>query len=132
MSSLLTRQQILDAQDIESQVVEVPEWGGSVMVQGLTGTERDHFESALLKGRGKNTTLNMQNVRAKLVAESVVNGDGERMFTDQDVGALGAKSAAALDRVFSVAQKLSGITTEDVEELAKNLQDAPSDGSGLS
>lgn len=130
--NLLTRKQILEAQDIESEVVEVPEWEGSVKVQGLTGTERDQFESALLKGKGKNTTLNMQNVRAKLVAHSIVDQDGNRVFTDSDVGILGSKSAAALDRVFAVAQKLSGITKEDVEELAKNLEDAPSDGSGLS
>ena len=132
MIDLLTRQQILEAQDIEDEIVEVPEWGGSVKVQGLTGTERDQFESALIKGKGKNTTMNLRNVRAKLVAHSIVDDDGNRLFTDHDVGVLGAKSAAALDRVFAVAQKLSGITKEDVEELAKNLEDAPSDGSGLS
>ncbi len=132
MIDLLTRKQILEAKDIEDEIVPVPEWGGSVKVQGLTGTERDQFESALLKGKGKNTTMNLRNVRAKLVAHSIVVDDGNRVFNDHEVGVLGAKSAAALDRVFAVAQKLSGITKEDVEELAKNLDDAPSDGSGLS
>lgn len=128
---LLTKDQILDADDLQSQVVPVPEWGGSVLIRGMTGIERDAFEESLLKGKGKNTKVNMQNIRAKLVAHSVVNGDGERMFSDADVRALGQKSAAALDRIFDVAQELSGITKADVEELAANLADGQADGFGL-
>jgi len=127
---LLTREQILEAPDITTEVVEVPEWGGEVKVKAMTGSERDAFEAMLIKGKGKDTTVNMQNVRAKLVAHTVVNGDNKRMFTDQDITALGQKSAAALDRVFAVSQRLSRIKDEDVEELAKNLLEGPSDGSG--
>lgn len=130
-SKLLTREQILEVQDIQTEVVDVPEWGGSVKVQGLTGEERDALESSLIRGKGKNASINMQNLRAKLVAASVVNGNGERVFTDQDAIALGKKSASALDRVFAVAQELSGITKEDIEELEKNLQDDRGDGFGL-
>ena len=128
--TLLTREQILEVQDIQSQIVDVPEWGGSVKVQGMTGEERDGFEASTFKGQGKDIRLNWRNIRAKLVAHSVVNGDGKRVFNDQDVKALGKKSAAALDRVFAVAQELSGITQDDVEELAKNLVSDQSDDSG--
>ena len=128
---MLTKDQILDAQDLQTEIVEVPEWEGSVEIKAMTGFERDAFEESLLRGKGKNTTVNMQNIRAKLVAHSIVNGDGERMFGDADVKALGKKSAAALDRVFAVAQELSGITKEDVEELAANLADDQGDGFGL-
>lgn len=130
--NLLTREQILEIQDIQTETVEVPEWGGFVKVQGMTGTDRDAFEAAIVKQKGKGFSINMLNVRAKLVAASLVNGDGQRIFTDKDVTALGKKSAAALDRVFSIAQELSGISTEDVEELAKNLESVPSDASGSS
>ena len=51
------------------------------------------------------------------------------MFTDKDVKALGEKSANALQRVFDVAQKLSGITPDDVEELAQEMDENPSEGS---
>ncbi len=130
--TLLTREQILEVQDIQSQIVDVPEWGGSVKVQGMTGEQRDGFEASTFKGKGKDIQLNWRNIRAKLVAHSVVNGDGKRVFNDQDVKALGKKSAAALDRVFAVAQELSGITQDDVEELAKNLVSDQSDDSGSS
>jgi len=47
------------------------------------------------------------------------------LFTDADVKALGMKSAVALQRVFDVAQRLSGITSDDVDELAKELDENP-------
>jgi hypothetical protein len=42
------------------------------------------------------------------------------MFTAGDLEILGSKSAAALDRIFTVSRKLSGLTEEDIEELEKN------------
>ena len=132
MSGLLTRDAILAAKDNETEKVEVPEWGGSVKVQGMTGRERDSFEAEIIERKGKDFSVNMRNIRAKLVVLSLVNGDGQHVFNDKDVIALGKKSAIALDRVFTVAQELSGISKEDVEELAKNLESVPSDASGSS
>ena len=130
--NLLTREQILEAQDIQTEIVEAPEWGGSVKVQGFTGTERDAFEDEVVETKGKKISVNMRNIRAKLVAKSLVNGNGQRIFSDKDIAALGKKSAAPLDRIFAVAQRLSGISSKDIEELAKNLEAAPSGDSGLS
>ena len=130
--NLLTREQILEAQDIQTEIVEAPEWGGSVKVQGFTGTERDAFEDEVVETKGKKISVNMRNIRAKLVAKSLVNGNGQRIFNDADIAALGKKSAAPLDRIFAVAQRLSGISSKDIEELAKNLEAAPSGDSGLS
>lgn len=117
---LLTRDQILDAKDITYEDVEVPEWGGTVRVQALSGAARDQFEAALVAGKGKNRSVKLDNVRAKMVAASIVDADGKRLFTDADVRKLGEKSAAALQRVYTVAQRLSGLTDDDAEELAGN------------
>jgi hypothetical protein len=62
----------------------------------------------------------MENVRARLAAASIVDENGARMFSDEEIEALGGKSAMALDRVFKAAQRLSGLAPEDVEELAGN------------
>jgi len=125
----LSREQILKVDDLQFEDVEVPEWGGVVRVRGLTGTERDAFEESIIDQRGKKTRVVMANLRAKLVAQSIVDEDGRRLFSERDVGALGEKSAAALQRVFNAAQRLSGISDEDVEELVKNSSDGQSDGS---
>lgn len=115
----LTRDAILAAQDLPSADVEVPEWGGTVRVRALTGTERDAFEASIVDASAKGAKVNTRNMRAKLVAASVVDEQGNRIFSDTDIVALGRKSAAALNRVFEVAQRLSGLSETDVEELGK-------------
>lgn len=117
---LLSRDMILGAVDLPSEDVDVREWGGIVRVRALTGAERDAFEASIVEQKGKKTTFNAANMRAKLVAMSVVDENGQRLFDDDDAQLLGKKSAAALNRVFEVAQRLSGLTQEDVEELEKN------------
>jgi len=129
----LKRDDILKAQDILTEKVPVPEWGGDVCVKGMTGTERDAFESSIVSSNGKKTSVNMVNIRAKLAAQTICDENGERLFTDaDDVKVLGAKSATALQRVFEVAQRLSGIGDDAIQELAEGLQknpleDSPSD-----
>lgn len=127
--ALLTRDAILQAQDLPTVDVEVPEWGGTVRVRALTGAERDAFEQSIVEQRGKSTKMNLANLRAKLVALTVVDEEGKRLFSDADAKLLGQKSALALNRVFEVAQKLSGLSPEDVEELTKNSEDGQSEGS---
>lgn len=134
---ILSREQILEAQDMEKELVDVPEWGGPVYVRALTGAERDAFEDSMVemrvvrKGRKRETVPQMryQNLRARLCALTICDEEGNRLFKDEDVHALGKKSAAALDRVFEVAQRLSGLREEDVEELAGNFENDQSDGS---
>ncbi len=126
----LTREMILQANDIRREDVDIPEWGGKVCVRGMTGSERDAFEEMILAGRGKDAKVNLRNIRAKLVAQTVIDPEtGQYLFTDDDIKALGKKSAKALARVYDVAQRLSGITDKDAEELAGNSDDDPSGGS---
>lgn len=117
---LLTRDQILQADDRKYELVPVPEWGGTVKVRSLNGSERDGLEAGMLEGRGKNRQVNLQNLRAKLVSLSVVDLEGNLVFSQADIVALGTKNAAALDRVFEVAQRLSGLREEDVDDLVGN------------
>lgn len=127
---MLTRDMILTAKDIVTEEVDVPEWGGTILVRALSGAQRDAFDRSLIEVRGKKSEVIWANVRAKLVVRSCVDSEGNRIFTDADAVSLGRKSAAPLDRVFKVAQRLSGLTDEDVEELAEALKDDPNDDSG--
>ena len=114
---MLTKDDILNADDQKTMVVDVPEWGGEVTIAIMSGFARDRFEASLI---GKGGATNMQNVRAKLVAASIVDDKGELMFSGGDILKLGKKSSVALDRVFSAAQEFNKITDEDVDDLAKN------------
>ncbi len=113
----LTRDSILDAQDLPSEAVDVPEWGGSVYVRVMTGVERDAFEASLMSAGGQ---TNVANVRARLAVLCVCDESGQRLFGDDDVEPLGRKSAAALDRIFTIAQRINHIGAQDIEDLAGN------------
>jgi len=127
----LNREQILNADDVDYREVECPEWGGVVLIRSLSGTERDAFEAESLVQKGKSSQVNLRNVRARLAARCIVSErGGKEIFSPADVVSLGKKSAAALDRVFSAAMELSGLTPADVQELVENFDGAQSDGSG--
>ena len=117
---MLDKNTILKSDDLPREEVEVEAWGGSVWVRTLTGSERDEFEESCVKNKGKNSRVNMTNIRARLCVLTICNKGGERLFDARDVDALGKKSALCLDLIFSVAQRLNGLGASDVEELSKN------------
>ena len=119
---LLTRDAILGAQDMAHVDVEVPEWGGVVRIKMMTGTERDAFEATTIKRQGKKVSMNLVNIRARLVARTAVDEKGKLLFSEADVEALAQKSAAALHRVFEAARQLNGLREEDTAEAAEDFQ----------
>ncbi len=128
--AILGRNQILDADDLKTEEVPVPEWGGEVLIRSLTGEQRDEYESSMFEMKKDGTPRqNLANVRARLVMLCIVNEQGEQMFNKADIKLLGRKSAAALERVASAAQKLNAISDEDIEELAEGFEDAPNEPS---
>ena len=125
----LNRAAILAQDDLRTEDIQVPEWGNAwVRVRSLNASERDHFEASTVQRNGKRVTTNLENIRARLCLLCLVDPEtGERLFQDEDTYPLGGKSAAALDRIFTVAQRLNGLRDEDVDELAKNSNGDPDD-----
>lgn len=124
---ILTREQILAAQDIRVERVEVPEWSGAVLVRGLTAAERDAFDLSATVEQDGRRVINFQQLRARLVAMSLVDEQGKRLFSDADVEILAAKSGAVIGRIFDVAMRLSGLTGQDIEEITRNFTTTPPD-----
>ena len=116
----LTREDILNADDLKREEVFIPEWNNmTAWVRTLTSNERDRFEADMLVDQ-KAGKLNLQNLRARLVVECLVDRDSkdaEKIFKPSDAEALGAKSAAAIQRLFNVAQRLSGFSEADAGDL---------------
>lgn len=103
--------------------------GGEVIVQELPSLERDEFEASVITGKGKNLDVVLKGIRAKMFIRSIVDEDGNRVFTDQDIAIVNTFGSRCVDQVFSVAQRLNGITNKDVEETAKNSLSVPSEES---
>lgn len=133
MAKILSREDILAVQDLVTEEVEVPEWGGSVFIRTMTGAERSTWETQITGGQlgsGGDIKVDISDLREHLLVRVIVDEKGERMFTDKEIKVLGGKSAAALDRLFEVAQRLNRLSDRDMEELEKNSVSALNGGSG--
>lgn len=139
--ALLTRDQVFAADDTQYVVVPVPEWGGEIRLKSLSGAERDAFEQSSLSAEVEvgpdgesRRKVDLANIRAKLVAACAVDESGQRMFTADDIEALGRRNGAALDRLKTAAEKLSKLRKKDLEELVKNsaAPAAPATGAATS
>jgi len=120
--TLLSKAQIFAADDRKTEDVEVPEWGGTVRLRGLNGTERDAYEASMQKQVGGKQVQDLRNFRARLVALAAINEDGTPLFETNEVAALAKRSSAALSRLFDATCRLSGITDEDVKDLEGNSE----------
>ena len=130
--SPLSREQILAVMDLKIEAVHVPEWDGTVYVRNMTSKQRDAFERSRFKMVGDKVEMISENTRASLLAASLCDEQGNPLFSMQDVEALGNKNGAVMDRLFDVAQRLSGLRTQEVEDRIKNLRGGQSDVSGTS
>lgn len=121
------RSQILEADDLPSEEVVVPEWNTTVFVRSMTGRDRDMFEAKMLKANEAGKHL--ENFRARLTVFCAIDEEGKRIFADSDIAALGEKSGRALDRIFEVASRLNKMREVDIEDTRKNSLRAVGDDS---
>jgi hypothetical protein len=100
--------------------VPTPEWpelDGKVYVRTMSAKARDKWEADIIADPDKR---NYANLRAKLVVSCACDVDGVLIFEEADANRLGDEPAPVIDRLWEAGRKLSGISDEDQEELAKN------------
>lgn len=117
---LLSKDQILNADDLKFEDIDVPEWGGSVRISVMSASDRDSYEASTFKMVGKEVKPDMTNARAKLVSRCAIDEDGKLLFTTAEVEKLGKKSASALDRLVNAARRINGMGEESIEDAVKN------------
>jgi len=123
------RDQILAARDLRESVEPVPEWGGSLLLVEMSGEDRIAFddESEALKESGKKE--DGLHLAARLLARCARDPETrERVFGDDDAGALTRKNPKVLMRLFRAAAALNVATEKEVESEAGKSEGAPSAG----
>lgn len=120
--TLLGRDEIIGLQDRRYRIVNVRAWDGRpVRIRSLSAKEREEYEQSITQqiGDGQSRT-NIVGARAKLCVRIIVDKNGNLIFDDSFVGALGEKNADAIGQIFEEGSKFSGIMKRDVEELVGN------------
>lgn len=117
------RQKVLNAKDIRSEQVTVPEWDGvTVEVRGMTLADRLEFYERVADG----DTINRRLFLPELVISSCFDPEtGQKVFEPADRDMLTSKAASALQRITDVASRLSGLSEEDVKDAEKDLDETP-------
>ncbi len=114
--NLLNKLAILSATDCRIETVDVPEWGGAVRIRAMTGAERDAFRTTISDGASNE----VGRFEAALLALTLVDENGNRLFELAELDALRAKSATVLDRVAKEAMRINGMDADSQDAAAKN------------
>jgi hypothetical protein len=112
------RDVVLGARDLRTATVEVPEWDATIALREWDGATRDRFDSLALEARERGAKMPRQ-LRAWIVAMSVIDESGQLAFSESDIDALSRKSARALDRIVEAALQLNALTQEAAAEAGK-------------
>lgn len=128
-SRFATRDAIFGMDDRRYEELFIPEWDMKVKVRSLTAGERDRYEVNSIEEKSNgNRSIKMRNLRSRMVVLVTCDEHCRPLFRSEDVDMLSGRSAAALQRIFEVGQRLAGMTKEDVDELAGNSE-TPDDDS---
>lgn len=124
--ALLTREEIAQLDDLPTLELEVPEWGGLVLIGTLSSEQHDAFDTGMLDKEQKPTRLN--NLRARFAVLVLRNQDGTPMFTDPVQ--LGGKSSKALARIWKAGREFNKMDEDAVESAEENSEAALTNSSG--
>lgn len=116
----LNREQILGADDLPTEELEIPEWGGTVLLKALNGEQREEIEVRSHKAKASGDALGWKGLKTLTATFALVDEAGKPLFTAKDIAALAKKSSAALDRIFERVLSQNAMRKEDAEALAGN------------
>lgn len=112
---LLTAEEILSAK-LKVKKINIPEWGGEILLREPTGYERAEYEEMLTKS---DNDIELRKLRGICASRCLVDEKGNRLFTDDQIEQLNKTSADALDRVLKSYDIMSQIKDDDITETAK-------------
>lgn len=123
--------------DVPTEMVEISDaYGrkaGHIKMRGLTGAELTEYQNGLtIRTKDGRTRTNMRRAMAKLVLLCAINEDGSPYFEDTDLLKIDTMPAVTLMPLFEAAQKLCGLTDDDVKEMTEDFTPTETNGHSTS
>ena len=97
-TTILTRDQILNANDREPVEVDVPKWGGSVYLIPPSAGDLEGFEDEATLGQ--------------LLVRALCDADGQLLFTPADVAGLMEHDLGTMNMLVKRYLEISGLNAE--------------------
>lgn len=112
------RSKIFAAQDLESELVEIPEWDVTLLIKTMNGAERANMMQSFADDQGN---VKLADAVADIVIYTAHNpATGVRVFTEDDRAMLNTKSGAAIQKAAEVGMRLSGLTADAIDRSGKD------------
>ncbi len=112
---ILTLEEILAAQDLGEKTIAVPDWGGSVIVRGMSKREQQQLRKAALD------PLTGQIDTDKMEILMLVHCLASPKITMEQAEQLAQKSAAAFDKVLTAIMDVTGLSEEVQKQTLKSF-----------
>lgn len=116
-AAYLSAAEILNADDLNEEDVECPEWGGKVRVRALSKQRQQALRKASAPGGEFDAGL----FEMALFVEGVITP----VFDASQMDALRQKSAKPVDRVTKKVMQLSGMAEDAVDDAEATFPDGP-------
>jgi len=124
-----SREDLLKPIAVKREQVMLPEFGNGacVWVHGMTAREKNEHDSWMMNAKWTGVDKSKATrQKDRMIAFCVRDDAGNRILGIEDIDAIGLWPADVNNRLFDVANRLSGGTT-DSEALAKNSDETTGD-----
>jgi hypothetical protein len=122
----LTKDEIvaaIAARKRETKAIDVPEWGGKVLIRRLDADGLD--DTGMLSVDAKPSA----DMMVKMIALSLCDDDGEPLFGLDELRAMHEVDAEVTLKVFEACSAYNGLTAPEAEAMVAGFDEAPRDGS---
>jgi len=122
----IDRESLLKPLPVKRERVDLPEFGADafVMVHGLNAKEKNAHDSSMMNRKFTGIDIaKAKTQKQRLVIRCIRDDAGNPILTEADIDAVGEWPADVLNRVFDVANRLSGGATDSLEGAAKNSEE---------
>lgn len=124
------RDKILNADDIESELIEVPTWDVTVEVRSMDARSRTRLIKMASNEQGM---VDMEVIYPEMVMLCCYDPEtGERIFGEEDRDALMSKSSVPVELLALAAMRVSGMNSTAVDDSGKDFSTTEKGASSLS
>jgi len=106
------KEQIAAANDSGLEAVEVPEWQTTVYIKVMSGAERGKWRKA------PGAFVEETSV-ATLLAFTLCDAQGNRIYGDDEIAAIDAKNAVVTQRLFALARHKNALGGDETDDAKK-------------